>query len=163
MWRQPAGWLDPLLGPITEHQPVPPDYFLILLRQNFEDPWEIFLGFVLLLCLALYLGRDRAIPVARAHRRGISLILGGAGLLLGAMSLASLLSGILLRLLWHRGPPPDIAIIFAIVFALPSLLALRWASELRAGTPQREPDAARGPLSRITGGGGRSGRRRHSR
>jgi hypothetical protein len=135
MWRQPAGWLDPLLGPVTEHRPIPPDYFILLLRQNFEDPWEIFLGCVLAVCLVFYLKRDRVIHAARAHRQGIGLALKGTGLFLGLLGGTVLLIGLLGRFAGHRGPTPDIVLIFASVFALPALLALRWGGALRKGEP----------------------------
>jgi hypothetical protein len=130
MWRQPAGWLDPLLGPVTEHRPIPPDYFFILLRQNFEDPWEIFLGCVLVVCELTWLERDRIVGMAMAHRRGTGLALEGMGLFLGVLSGAVLLLGVVGRYLGHRGPPPDLVFIFTVVFAIPSLLALRWAAAL---------------------------------
>ena len=131
MWRQPAGWLDPLLGPVTGHRPIPPYYFLTLLRQNFEDPWELFLGCVFVVCLLSYLERDRVVGVATAHPRGTVLVLGGAGLCLGFLSGAVLLLGIVGRYLGHRGPPPDLVLIFTVVFALAALLAFRWAAAFR--------------------------------
>jgi hypothetical protein len=149
MWKQPVGWLDPLLGHVVSHRPIPPEYFLLLLRQNFEDPSEIFLGCVFAVSLALYLKRDRVARLAMSHPQGIRLFLEGSGIILGFLSGIILVLGILRGSLIPAGPVGlSDTIISAVVVALPAHLACRWGAGLGGRSPEEGCDPGPGSGSR---------------
>jgi hypothetical protein len=139
MWREPVSWLDPFLGPFTAHRPIPPDYFLLLIRQNFENPSEWFLGAVFVIALGLYLKRERVISVAKSHRRGLSLVLEGSGILLWMVSGIVFTYGLLRRIITPSGRfGLGDSLIYSLVTALAAFLLWRWGSAL--GRRQTAPE-----------------------
>ena len=131
MWREPANWLDPLLGSFTAHRPIPPDYFLLLIVQNFENPSEWFLGAILAIGLVLYLKRDQVLPVALHHKKGLRLILEGSGIFLWMISGIVFTFGLVRRYLGPSGRfGLDNVVIVSCVIALTASLFWRWGSSL---------------------------------
>jgi hypothetical protein len=139
MWREPVNWLDPLLGPFTAHRNIPPDYFLLLLQQNFENPSEWFLGAVFIIGLAVYLERDRVVPVALHHKKGLKMILEGSGIFLWMISGIVFTYGLLRRFLGPSGRfGLDGSVIVSLVIALTAFLFWRWGSALGKDRPAKE-------------------------
>jgi hypothetical protein len=144
-----AAGIGILLGHVVSHRPIPPEYFLLLLRQNFEDPSEIFLGCVFAVSLALYLKRDRVARLAMSHPQGIRLFLEGSGIILGFLSGIILVLGILRGSLIPAGPVGlSDTIISAVVVALPAHLACRWGAGLGGRSPEKGCDPGPGSGSR---------------
>jgi len=136
MWREPANWFDPLIGSFTPHSALPPDYFLLLIRQNFENPSEWFLGAVLAIGLVLYLKRDQVVPAALRHKKGLKMILEGSGIFLWMISGIVFTFGLVRRYFGPSGRSGlDDVVIVSCVIALTAFLFWRWGSAVSREKP----------------------------
>jgi membrane-bound metal-dependent hydrolase YbcI (DUF457 family) len=129
MWRQPANWLYPFLGPLRGKMPL--DRFFLLLRRELYNPSEWALLALIILGAGLYLRRDRTGTWVRNHSSAVRTVLGCCAFLL------LVYSGIVLSAGIFRLPIPVFPssrregyIIGGIVIALAAYLVWRWQRSL---------------------------------
>ncbi|MDD1664770.1 MAG: metal-dependent hydrolase [Methanomicrobiales archaeon] len=139
MWNEPADWLYPFFGQPPLWRTFPPGYLMLLVRDNLENPPEWFLGALFFIGLYLYLKRDRVIPAALGHRKGLQLILEGSGIFLWMISGLVFTYGLLRKILSHSGRfGLSNFLIYSLVFALAAYLFWRWGSALGEEQPAKE-------------------------
>ena len=90
MWRDPEGWLYPLLGPFVPGRY--PDYFLHGLLAELSSPAEWLFGVTI---LTLLVAAYRPAPIPSALRRSVGRLLPFLAVLVGVLGLLSLVGAAL--------------------------------------------------------------------
>jgi membrane-bound metal-dependent hydrolase YbcI (DUF457 family) len=131
MWTEPVQWFDPILEPVAVPRTAHLDYFLLLLERDLGNPTEWFMAGILILGLLLYTRREHIRSVAKAHGRGICLVLQGLAVSLAILG-GLLVSYGMLRTIRSLSPRFMLNYAFPLiaVLALASFLFWRWGSAL---------------------------------
>ena len=125
MWRQPTNWYYPLQGPFKGA--MTPDYFLVVLARELNNPFELILAFILAAGILAFVYRHKIPAIVYRNPPVISMIAAVCALLLCILSGIIIGQGITRQSLpvigWSR---PEELIIGGIVIALSAGLFWRW-------------------------------------
>lgn len=132
MWRQPADWYYPFMGPF--HGKLSEDYFWVLIVQELRNPFELILGFIVCIGLMALIFHTKMPGILTRNRHLIAVIAAGSALMFCIVSGIVIGAGITGRTLkdpgWSR---PEELILAGAVMALAAWLVWRWQARLARG------------------------------
>jgi membrane-bound metal-dependent hydrolase YbcI (DUF457 family) len=131
MWRQPATWYYPVLGPFGER--LPPGHLFVILADEISTPSEWIFA-VLIAIIIMFLVNPRRIA-AMIHKdpHMVQGILETGAVILLILSGVIIGAGIVRRSLPYTGwSRPEEYILGGIVIALAAYLLWRWQSRLKS-------------------------------
>jgi membrane-bound metal-dependent hydrolase YbcI (DUF457 family) len=127
MWREPANWFWPLMGPLRITGASTPDYLIQLVKQDLYNPSEWLVATACVAGVLLFLCRDRFFARARKNRTVTGYLLTGLEFLFFGISGIVIGFGVIKKSLPLLVPYSQGDYFMAgIVIALGAVLVLRW-------------------------------------
>jgi hypothetical protein len=129
MWREPANWYYPLLGPFQGSMAF--DHYVILLAQELTNPSEVILATIMVTGFLVVIVHRKISPGITRNRRAVFVTITAAAFLLCVLSGIIIGWGMAKHTLpvigWSR---PEEFMIGGIVIALAAVMVWRWRNIL---------------------------------
>lgn len=133
MWRQPANWFYPFMGPFQGH--LPREYIFVLIKAELNNPSEVLVAVLLGLGALLYLKYRQRIREKENYRAILKMAILICGLIffvLGGIVIGKGMIGETLSFTgWSR---PDEYILGGIVMVIMAYVAWRLSQQMEDGT-----------------------------